>query len=205
MIPDSAFVVPVSVSVDSAVAHALAAREELSQVGAADRAAQAARRAATAAFLPSVALALDYGYQGRDFAYRGSEDYRVASLVVSWNLFHGGQDAARRAAAGYEIARARQLQQDLRDRIELEVRTAYETARVARDAIATADAQLAAASRTFELVHRRYEEGVASPIELVDARSAFTGAQLNRVITAYRYAMSRVELERAAALRDTAY
>src|SRR5256712_742689 len=73
---------------------------------------------------------------------------------------------------------------------------------VARAAITTADARLEAARRTFELVRRRYEEGVASPIEFVDARTAYTSAQLNRVVTAYRYAMRWVELERAAALRE---
>jgi outer membrane protein len=204
-IPDSAFAIPLDISADSAVAHALASREELRQVGAAGRAAQAARRAATAAFLPSLAVALDYGFQGANVAFRGRDDYWVASLVVSWNLFSGGRDEARRAAAGYDVDRARLLQQDLRDRIELEVRTVYEGARVAHDAIGTADAQLEAARRTFELVRRRYEEGVASPIELVDARTAYTSADLNRVITAYRYAISRVELERSAALRDIAF
>lgn len=204
-IPDSAFAIPLDISADSAVAHALASREELRQVGAAGRAAQAARRAATAAFLPSLAVALDYGFQGPDVAFRGRDDYWVASLVVSWNLFNGGRDEARRAAAGYDVDRARLLQQDLRDRIELEVRTVYEGARVAHDAIGTADAQLEAARRTFELVRHRYEEGVASPIELVDARTAYTNADLNRVITAYRYAISRVELERSAALRDVAF
>lgn len=199
-IPDSAFIQPLGMTADSAVSHALTAREELGQVDAAVRAAQAGRRAATAAFLPSVAVALDYGFQGPEPTFRGRDDYWIASLVVSWNLFNGGRDAARRAAAGYEIDRARVLRDDLRDRIELEVRTAFEGARVAREAIATADAQLEAARRTLELVRRRYEAGVASPIELVDARTAYTRAQLNRVLTVYGYAMRRVELERAAAL-----
>ncbi|HEU5262899.1 MAG TPA: TolC family protein [Gemmatimonadales bacterium] len=201
VIPDSAFDLPLDVSPDSAVTRALAAREELRQVDAGVRGAQAAGRAATAAFLPSVSLALDYGFQGPDFAFRRSDDYWVASLVVSWNLFNGGRDAAARSAAGYEEDRARALRQDLAERIALQVRTAYEAAGVARAAIATADTRLEAARRTFELVRRRSEEGVASPIEFVDARSAYTSAQLNRALTAHRYAMRYVELERAAALR----
>jgi outer membrane protein len=73
---------------------------------------------------------------------------------------------------------------------------------VARDAIATAEARLAAARRSFELVRRRYEEGLASQVEFLDARTAFTSAELNRVATTYRYAIRYVDLERAAALRD---
>ena len=165
-------------------------------------AAQAAGRAATAAFLPSVSVALDYGFQGPDVAFRSSNDFWLASVVVSWNLFNGGRDAARRSEAGYEADRARTQRQDLADRIALQVRTAHEAAVVARSAIVTADARLEAARRTFELVRRRYEEGVATPIEFVDARTAYTSAQLNRVLTAYRYAIRWVELERAAALRE---
>ena len=203
VVPDSVFDrLPLDITADSAVARALAAREELRQVEAGVQAAEGAGRAATAAFLPSVSVALDYGFQGPDLAFRSSNDFWLASVVVSWNLFNGGRDAARRSEAGYEADRARTQRQDLADRIALQVRTAHEAAVVARSAIVTADARLEAARRTFELVRRRYEEGVASSIEFVDARTAYTSAQLNRVLTAYRYAIRWVELERAAALRE---
>jgi outer membrane protein TolC len=201
-IPDSAFERPLDLTLDAAVTHALGGREELRQSDAGVRTATAARRVATAGYLPSAAVALDYGYQGRELALRDDEDYWSASVVVSWNLFDGGRDAARRAAAGYEIDRARASRRELAEQIELEVRNAHEAATVARAAIATADTRLESARRTYALVHRRYEEGAASPFELVDARTAMTSAELNRVLTAYRYAIRWVDLERAAALRD---
>ena len=200
--PDSALDLPLAINIDSAVAHALAYREELHEVDAGIRTGQAGVRAATAAFLPTVSLGVDYGVQSRDFAFRSSQDYWAVSVVVSWNLFNGGQDAARRTAAQLDVERTRTLRRDLEDRIALEVRTAYEAAAVAHAAIATADDRLEAARRTFQLVRRRYEEGVATPIELVDARTALTSAELNRVVTAYQYAIHYVDLERAAALRD---
>jgi outer membrane protein TolC len=202
VIPDSAFYQPLTISPDSAVARGLAGREELRQIDAGIRTGQAGVRAATASFLPSVSVGFDYGFQGRDVAFRSTHDYWVASLVVSWNLFNGGGDAARRAAAGLEVERARTLRQDLEDRIRLEIQTSYDAATVARAAIATADDRVAAARRTFELVRRRYEAGAASPIELVDARTSLTSAELNRVVTGYQYALRYVDLERAAALRD---
>ena len=203
VVADSVFDrLPLDITVDSAVAHALAGREELRQVEAGVHAAEASGRAATAAFLPSVSVALDYGFQGPDIAFKSSNDFWLASVVVSWNLFNGGRDAARKSEAGYDADRARTQRQDLADRITLQVRTAHEAAVVARSAIATADARLEAARRTFELLRRRYEEGVATPIEFVDARTVYTNAELNRVLTAYRYAIRWVELERAAALRE---
>jgi outer membrane protein TolC len=204
VIPDSGLDLPLSIDADSAVSHALAYREELREVDAGIRTGQAAVRGATAAFLPSVALAVDYGFQSRDLAFRPSQDYWAVSVVVSWNLFNGGQDAARRASAQLDVERTRTIRRDLEDRIALEVRTAHEAATVAHAAIATADDRLEAARRTFDLVRRRYEEGVASPIELVDARTSLTAAELNRVVTAYQFAIQYVDLERAAAWRDLA-
>lgn len=202
VIPDSAFESRSLISPDSAVASALARREELQQVEAGIREGQAGVRAATASFLPNLSIGIDYGFQGHDIEFESTRDYWVASLVLSWNLFNGGGDAARRASAQLEVDRARILRQDVEDRIALEVRTAYDAAAVARAAIATADDRLAASRRTFELVRRRYEEGAASPIELVDARTVLTSAELNRILTGYQYALRYVDLERAAALRD---
>jgi outer membrane protein TolC len=139
-IPDSTLVLPLAIGADGAVTHALAHREELQQVDAGIRTGKAGVQAATAAFLPSISLGVDYGFQGRDVAFRSSQDYWVASLVVSWNLFDGGRDAARRAAASFEVERTRILRTDLAERIALEVRNAYDAAVVAHDAIATAAA-----------------------------------------------------------------
>jgi outer membrane protein TolC len=198
-VADSAFAAPLGIDVERAVAHAEGQREELAQLDAGIRTAQAGVRAATAAFLPNLSLDLQYGYQSPDLSF--GRNYSAVSLVVSWNLFNGGRDAARRTGAALEVDRTRTERADAADRIALEVRTAYDAAAVARAAIATATDRLEAARRTFELVRRRYEEGVASPIELVDARTALTAAELNRTVTGYQYAMHYVDLERAAALR----
>lgn len=191
-----------AITEDEAVARALREREELDRLESGIRASEAGVRAATAAFLPSVAVALDYGFQGRELDFGRDQDFWTASLVVSWNVFNGGQDAARRHAAQSDAVRLRLQRDEVEDLIRLDVRQAYQAAVVARDAIITAEARLAAAERTFTLVRRRYDEGLAAPIEFLDARTSLTGAELNRVVTVYRYAIRWVDLERAAALRD---
>jgi outer membrane protein len=200
-IPDSLLLFDIEVTESEAVAHALRRREELHQTGAGIRGAEAGVRLATASFLPSVSLALDYGFQGSELSFGRENDFTALSVVVSWNLFNGGSDLARRQSAQLEADRLRLRRTELEELIRLEVRQAYEAAVVARDAIATAEARLAAARRTFELVRRRYEEGVATQVEFLDARTTYTNAELNRIQTGYRYATRYVELERAAALR----
>src|SRR3989442_3092471 len=91
VVPGSRFDrLPLDITADSAVARALAAREELRQGEAVVHAAEGAGRAATAAFLPTVSGALDYGFPGPDLAFPSSNDFWLASVVVSWNLFNGG-------------------------------------------------------------------------------------------------------------------
>jgi outer membrane protein TolC len=201
-LPDSLLRFEITLTEREAVSSALARREELAGTAAAIRAADAGVRLASASFLPSVAVAVDYGFQGSELSFGGNQDFVVASVVVSWNVFNGGRDLARRQSAHAEAERLRLRQAELEDEIRLDVRQAYGAVVVARDAIGTAEARLAAARRTFDLVRRRYEEGLASQVEFLDARTALTSAGLNRVNTVYRYAIRYVDLERAAALRE---
>ncbi len=198
--PDSSLGLGLTVSLDSAVALGLHGREELAQLDAAIGVAEGKRRLASAAFLPSLVAAVDYGMQGEVYRVGGSHDYLVASLVLQWNLFNGGQDQARRNQARLEAEEIRAQRAATERLVTLEVRTDWQAARVAGHAIASANDRLGSAERNYTLVERKYREGAATQVELIDARTSFTAAQLNRILTTYDYFSRCVELERAAAL-----
>ncbi len=200
-IADSLLTFPLSVTLDSARASARSGREELALAQRAGSAARAQKRLAGTSFLPGVSLAVDYGIQGQEYRFDRSHDVAVASLVLQWNLFNGGQDRARHEQAALEVDRAETGLRDAQRRVDLDVETAFRAAQVAQSAIATAGERLDVARRGFDLVARRYREGMASQIELLDARRALTAAGLNEILTRYDYATRFVELERAAALR----
>ena len=200
-VPDSLLRFDLTISEGEATSSALNRREELAQADAGIRAADAGVRLASAPMLPTVSLAVDYGFQGPDLGFSRDDDYVVGSLVLSWSLFNGGRDGARREAARLEAERLRLHRTELEDLIRLDVRQAYGAAVVARDAIGTADARLAAARSNFDLVRRRYQEGLAPQVEFLDARTSLTNAELNRVLTVHQYADRYVDMERAAALR----
>jgi len=187
-------------TLDAAIASGRAQRAELRALTAAEKAAVAQRRLAQSAFLPNVALAVDYGVQGNEYRFASDADFTTISVVASWNLFNGGRDAARAEQAGLEAQRLALQSDDAKRGVELQVRLAWQSAEVARAAIATAGDQRVAAARTHELVRRRAEEGLASPLELSQARTQLTAAELNAVFTTYDYYLRRVELDRAAAL-----
>jgi outer membrane protein len=178
-----------------------ATREELAMTSAAIHGASAQRRAAASAFLPSVSLALDYGVQGNQYRFDRNHDVTVGSVVLQWNLFNGGQDAARKQIAAAAQREAELQRAEVERQVALDVRTSWEAVQVAREALVAADARLASARAAFTLVDRRFTEGLASHLEWSDARAQLTSAQLNQVLTRYTLAARGVDLERAAALR----
>jgi len=176
-------------------------REERAQVLAGSAAARAQGKAAASSFLPSVALAADYGVQGSDYQFNTNHDAAIASIVLSWNVFNGGQDAMRREQAA-SAQRSMALRAAAIDRmIALDVRTAFDAVGVARQGLVAATARVDAARRAFQLVDRRFAEGLAPHLEWSDARSQLTAAELNLVLSRYTLAARTVDLERAAALR----
>jgi outer membrane protein TolC len=184
---------------DGLTRQALLAREELRVLDHAMRVSGAQELAAQSSFLPSVSIALDYGFQGNDYRFDSRRDHTITSLVLSWNLFNGGQDVARARRARVERRRLEYERGELENLIALQVRTAWEAAQVAQRAIATSGERLESARRTFELVRRRHEVGSATQIEFLDARTTYTSAALNQILTTYDYYLRRVALERASA------
>lgn len=200
VMPDSSLGLDALPSLEDALAAGRAGREELRALDATHRAAEALRQVAQGSFLPNVALAVDYGVQGNEYRFSSDADFTLVSVVASWNLFNGGRDRARVQQARLDAQRYALQGQDAERGVELQVRLAWQAAAVARQAIGTAEAQREAAERTWQLVSRRAEEGLASPLELSEARVARTAAQLNALFTTYDYYLRRVELDRAAAL-----
>jgi len=121
----------------------------------------------------------------------------VASLVFTWRIFDGGADAARVAQAR---AAERQLvlqQEEIAQQIRLEVQQAYDRLRTARASLATAEARAEAARAAFRIASRKRDEGIASHIEFIDARSTLTSAELNLIATRFDVLARRAELEYA--------
>lgn len=198
---DSTLLATVSLSKDELQLHALTHREELAQASSGQRLADAQLRLATANYLPTLALATSYGVQGDRYRFNNKNDVALASLVFSWNLFNGGQDAAKREQALATRSEADFRRREAERAIRLQVANAYDAVETARTNLTAAADRRSSAERAFTLVQRRYAEGLANQVEFLSARSAATNAALNEIITRFTFASRVVELERAAALR----
>jgi outer membrane protein TolC len=153
--------------------------------------------------VPDMFIAVDYGFQGTDYRFNKEQDYVQASAVLSWNLFKGFQNRSRIRQSIIEKDIAAQKTEEARKQIELQVISTMNKLLTAEKGIAAAETRLKNAKEAFRLVSRKYDEGQASQIEFIDARTTMTQAEENLIVSKYTYLSSYAEFEKAAAINKT--
>lgn len=103
-----------------------------------------------------------------------------ASVSVNWPLFDGGKAVAERAeaSAGQRAAEARLAEFD--SMLALEIRQRLSEATSSRAAAAAADAAIRAATEAHRVVTERFNAGVATSTDVLDAQMAVLQAELDR-------------------------
>ncbi|MBN2104944.1 TolC family protein [bacterium] len=178
---------------------AIIRREELLQLNKAIEIADHQTGLARSGFLPGITAVLDYGYQGEDYKFGPQDDYWMANLVASWNLFHGFQDKYKIDQEKYQ-KKQRQIQLEaLKTQIQLQVRETCHNLQVALKNIEAAHARKKAAKKSFLIVKRQFQEGMASHIEFIDARNTQTQADVNAIVAQYDYCIQLAEYEKITA------
>ncbi|MBC8082540.1 MAG: TolC family protein [Hymenobacter sp.] len=120
-------------------------------------------------------------------------------FALSWDLLRGGikrgdEQLARLALDDVQAQRA-----DLMNQLQLQVTQAYDNLASAREAGTAAAAAQLNAEKSYAIVRRRYVEGQAIVLELLDATTRQTTAQLARVIAGYDVFIREAELRQALA------
>jgi outer membrane protein TolC len=161
--------------------------------------ADAQARFAARSFFPTVSATASRG------AIRSSlNETWSLGLIMSWNIFDGGNLIAR-----YQMAKANVEAAQLRVRNEeLNVLQSVEQAAIsveqAQESILVAQTAIASAQETYELAQGRYEAGVGSILELTDAQLAFTQAQNAEVQALSAFRIALYQLDRAIGRSPTA-
>ena len=149
--------------------------------------------------LPQVAITGSYGRQRQDFhdLFGISAEVYGLQLGLTMPLFTGGRLLNQQRAAR---ARAEQS----RARYESTVLTAFQEAgdaltglRLTRDQLMAQHSQVQALGRALTLAQRRYESGVSSYLEVLDAQRGLFSAQLALAQTERLYLGSTVRLYKA--------
>jgi outer membrane protein TolC len=153
--------------------------------------------------IPDLFIAVDYGFQGTEYRFNSDHDYLQASAVLSWNLFKGFQNRSKIRQSVLDKEMADQKLEEAKKQIELQVVNTVNELIAAEKGIIAAESRLKSAKEGFRLVNRKYEEGQASQLEFIDARTTLTQAEENLIISRYRYLSAFAEFEKAAAIGKT--
>jgi outer membrane protein TolC len=195
--------VPKSYNLDELLARAMGNRAEFRQVEAAIAAAGHTVGLHKSNLLPNINAVFDYGFQGVRYRFSEADDYWMGTLLLNWNLFKGGQDRAKRMQALYRKKQALTQRQELEKRIWLQVTEAYRNLEVAQKAIISTEDTLRSSKEAFDILSRKYRQGMVPQVEYTQARNDFTTAGINNIIAVYDYYIKEAELESVAGLVES--
>jgi outer membrane protein TolC len=136
-----------------------------------------------------------------------------ASVIPTYNyqgsltipLFTGGRIGAEIARAELEQKKNAQQQQEQRNAIALEVKTAVAQMEAARHQVEVANLGVKLANQEVEQARDRFQAGVANNIEVVQAQDALARASDNQIVALYRYNQARADLAHATGQTQNLY
>jgi outer membrane protein TolC len=137
----------------------------------------------------------DYGAIGLDVeSALGTRTYGATLRIP---IFDGGRRDARRAEAAIALRQDELRTADLRKQVELDVRLALDTIGAAAQQVRVSEEGVQLAERELAQAQRRYQGGVTSNIEVVDAQTRTERARDNRILALYQYNQARIDLATA--------
>lgn len=151
-------------------------------------------------FLPTLDLTADYLRRASTDDFPGGDDFvdsLAAGLVVSVDLFDGGERRGRVAQARAALEQERQRLGRLEEEVRLEVEQADLALRAARESVEASRGTVDLAERALEIAQIRFKNGLSTQVELDDAELAVTEARTNLARALHAYSTARAALQAA--------
>ena len=154
-------------------------------------------RAAKAGYRPSVNASVAKNLSGKNpFADTYSEGW-TAGVTATWNIFDNGVTAASVKAAEATLNQTQESAAELREAVQLEVQSAYLTLNAAEKNIATTRLAIASAEEDYKIAVVRYQAGVGTNLDVMDASDKLTQAKNNYYLALYTYNTAKASLDKA--------
>ena len=121
----------------------------------------------------------------------------MISCWLPWNLFQGNANHQKVQQSKIEGEKLGELYAETKQQIRLEVINHYYALQAAYESVQSAGKQTESALKAYELIDRKYSEGQAVLLELIDARTSLTSAAANLFISQSEYFISLADFEYA--------
>lgn len=182
-------------SLQDALATAFANRTDLKAADAQVRAAEQARRAAKAQYVPAFGVNGGYFVAGET----PSQSNGVFSVIatVDFPIWSGGRIPADVAASDAAYNQRRAEYEDVRGRIDFEIRTAFLRLNATTEQMTVAESNRALAQNTLRQARDRFAAGVADTVEVVQAQESVATAEQDYIASLYALYLAKLSLARA--------
>lgn len=127
------------------------------------------------------------GYDHTDNSYQTHEGNWSLSIGMRLNLFSGGSTKAEVSKIGNEKLKILEQRDKIVDEIKLEVEKYIIDLRTAKEKIAVTSDAIQQAEENLRINRVRYEEGVGTATEVLDAVTLFTVAETNYYRSVYDF------------------
>jgi outer membrane protein len=156
-------------------------------------------RAENASLLPSVSAfaSLRYGKPGVDQFANAWMHYYTAGLALQWNLWSWGGDRGRIEQQELALRETDLRLERLRRQVRRSILALLNELSVLRETGTMLDEQLRQERAKRELLQARFDQGLATATELVDAETTHTTALLRREQNDIQYRLKLTELANA--------
>lgn len=118
-------------------------------------------------------------------------------VIAEYSLFDGGVNKAKINQAEIKLSQVGQSELQVQQLIEFEVRSAYLNMKEAEKLIKVAEEGIKNSQESFRIAQLKYNEGIATNTEVIDAQSTLIEAETNHLNALYDYNINRAALVKA--------
>jgi len=185
-----------SLNLNDCVQYALVNRPEMVQAQASVAIARDQVKIAHSGALPTLGFNATNGWEANNFPGAQNSNWTV-SMTTSLNVFDSGLVKSQVKQAEYGVTTAQEQARQTRDTISLQVRQAFLSMNEAEKRIDTSQVAVNQAQEDFRMSQVRYEAGVGTNLDVIDAELALTQAKTNYIQALYDYNTSKALLDQA--------
>ena len=175
---------------DQIINEALVNRVEIKQSHTDIEKSDATLRLAQSDYLPTVGAFAAYQLNAKDAPFMSDNDSWSAGISLKWHLFDGFRTTSERQRALSGQSAARETLESTTKEIRYQLKESYIRRTEAGKHLEVAGNVVQDAEETVRLLTRRYENSLATMVELLDAQTALNQARANLVETRAGYALA---------------
>lgn len=187
-------------NLDNYTSAALELREELKQLDSQTEIYALLADLNTAENIPMLLLAIDAGLQGENFSNFSESDYVMGSVVLNWTLFSGNVNRNKRQQAIIEMEKSEKQKEEAIQQILLEVKRDFLDVQELRQNLEVATNRDTESKEVYRILEKRYRQGEAALVELLDARNNMVEAESDKITTKYKLLTSLAKLEKSSVM-----